>query len=71
MEWDDVVYLILLFFSIGFGFIYRKIEDTEIRKLVGTLVGLGIIVITSGIHILHIFIFTIVNILIILLSNRR
>lgn len=70
MEWDDLVYVLLLLISIGFGEYYRKIENSDQKKNVGTLVGLGIIICVSGFHALHIFILIFVNIAIILLGSK-
>lgn len=65
MDYDDIIYLIALFFSIGFGLLYRDIKDINKRKNVGTIVGLGICLLVSGIHILHLLVFTLINILIV------
>lgn len=71
MSWEDIIYLFLLFFCIGFGYVYRQIEDLEKRKLVGTVVGLFVIFIVSGFHILHPVVTTLVNALIILYIDKR
>ncbi|EFA08021.2 lysophospholipid acyltransferase 7 [Tribolium castaneum] len=71
MNYDDVVYLCLLFFSIAFGYYYRTIKDKDLKKNVGTAVGLCITLIVSGIHILHSFVTVFVNILIILFVNKK
>lgn len=71
MDWDDIVYILLLVFSILFGFIYRQIEDGDKRKLTGTIVGLGLVILVSGFHVLHVFVFTIVNILIVQLITKK
>lgn len=71
MELDDVLYLILLFFSIGFGKIYRNIEDKNQRKLVGSAVGFLIVLIVSGIHIIHTFITILLNAVFILYLDKK
>lgn len=71
MEWDDIVYLVVLFSSIGFGYFYRKIQSAEDKKVVGTILGLTIILIVSGLHFIHVVIFTFVNSLIILNISKR
>ncbi|XP_050739721.1 lysophospholipid acyltransferase 7-like [Eriocheir sinensis] len=62
MKVDDIVYLALLLASIGFGHVYRRIENLEIKKCVGTVVGGAVIVAVSGWHTLHPLFLTAVNI---------
>lgn len=53
MEIDDIIYLACLLSCIGFGKFYRNLHDVKQRKLVGTVFGLLIVYIVSGVHILH------------------
>lgn len=71
MEWDDIIYLCLLFGSIGFGKVLRNITCPEKKKNVATLVGLIIVFIVSGFHILHPLIFTTINALIITFLDKK
>ncbi|XP_054282737.1 lysophospholipid acyltransferase 7-like [Macrosteles quadrilineatus] len=71
MEWDDIVYLSLLFSCIGFGHFLRQIKDKECRKWVATAFGFTIVFIASGRHILHPLFTVLVNSLIILYGNKR
>lgn len=71
MNVDDIVYLSLLCFSMGFGFYYRKIQDPEKKKLIGGLIGFVIALIVSGFHILHLIFSTIVGACIILFVDHR
>jgi lysophospholipid acyltransferase 7 len=71
MEWDDIVYLLLLFFSIGIGHFFRQIEDKENRKWLSSGLGFLLVFIVSGRHILHPIICTLVNAFIILATDRR
>lgn len=71
MNFDDVIYLSLLFFSIGFGYYYRTIKDQDLKKNVGTIVGILLTFIVSGVHILHSFVTILVNTLIILYVNKK
>lgn len=71
MSFEDIIYLLLLFFCIGFGYVYRKIENVEQRKLVGTGVGLLVVFIVSGFHVLHSLITTFVNAIIIVFVSKR
>jgi lysophospholipid acyltransferase 7 len=71
MNFDDVVYLSLLFFSIGFGYYYRTIRDKDVKRNVGTLVGLLLTLIVSGVHIVHSFVTVFVNTLIILYVPKK
>lgn len=71
MEWDDIIYISLLIFSIGFGHIVRKINHLELKKWICTIVGLLIAYLVSGLHILHPLITTLVGILLIKLGDKR
>lgn len=71
MDWDDVVYLSLLLFSIGFGYFYKQIKDPQQKKLVGTGIGILVVFIVSGIHIIHPVVCTLINTGIILLLPKR
>lgn len=56
MHVDDIVYLICLVSCIYFGNFYRKIKDSEQQKFIGTALGVLILFIVSGFHILHNFV---------------
>lgn len=71
MNLDDIIYLSLLLFSMGFGYYYRPIKEKEKKKWIGTAAGVFIILVVSGIHILHNIITVIVNSLIILFLDKR
>jgi lysophospholipid acyltransferase 7 len=71
MEWDDIVYLLLLIFSIGIGYVCRQIEDNESRKWLSSGLGFLLVFIVSGRHILHPIICTLINAFIILATDRR
>jgi len=71
MDFEDIVYLLLLLGSIGFGSVYQTIEDKEKKKNIGSLVGLVIILIVSDFHIAHSFITFFVNAAIILFFDKR
>lgn len=68
---DDVIYVFLLITSILIGKYYKQIEDVNKQKWIGTGIGLLIIFIVSGLHILHIIISTFICSLIILYVNKR
>lgn len=53
---DDIIYVVLLLLGIGFGHFYRRIRDVDLKQAVGTAFGIAIIIFTSGINSLHIFI---------------
>ncbi|KAK5641211.1 hypothetical protein RI129_009758 [Pyrocoelia pectoralis] len=53
MDLDDIIYMVILLFCIGFGTIYREIKSTEQKKWVGSGLGVLIILIVSGYHIWH------------------
>lgn len=71
MNVDDIIYLSLLLFSMGFGYIYRPIRDPVRKKWIGTAAGLFIVLTVSGIHILHNVITVLVNCFIILHLDKR
>lgn len=71
MDFDDIVYLGLLFFSISFGYYYRTIQDKQQKKLIGSIVGFIIVLIVSGFHIVHTFITILVNAFIILYTSKK
>lgn len=71
MEWDDIVYLLMLFSCIGFGHFLRQIKNKRSQKWVATAFGFLIVLIASGRHILHPLITVLVNALIIIYGNKR
>ncbi|CAH1098508.1 unnamed protein product [Psylliodes chrysocephalus] len=71
MNVDDIIYLSLLVFSMGFGLYYRKITNVENKRLLGAGLGFVIAFIVSGFHILHILITTLINACIILFIDKR
>lgn len=71
MEWDDIVYLLMLFSCIGFGHFLRQIKNKRSQKWVATAFGFLIVFIASGRHILHPLITVLVNALIIIHGNKR
>ncbi|KAK9885176.1 hypothetical protein WA026_010685 [Henosepilachna vigintioctopunctata] len=71
MNYDDIVYVSLLLFSILFGKFYRSIQNLHVRKIVGTLVGLLIVYVVSGFHIIHALFTFLVNAIIIRNINPK
>ena len=53
MNYDDIIYVSLLLFSILFGYVFNQIKDINLKKFVGTFIGLCIVIAVSGIHVLH------------------
>lgn len=53
MNNQDVVYLLCLLTCIAIGSYTRKIKDESLRKFVNTAIGLLVVLIVSGVHILH------------------
>ncbi|XP_064084909.1 lysophospholipid acyltransferase 7-like isoform X1 [Macrobrachium nipponense] len=70
MNFDDVIYLGLLIGCIAFGEVYRKVQEPETRKWIGTCVGLVVVLAVSGIHLLHPVFLTITNILILTFVDK-
>lgn len=50
---NDIIYLSLLLFSVGIGPRYRSLKTVQAKKLVGSLVGLILIIIVSGYSAIH------------------
>lgn len=71
MNVDDIIYISLLLFSMGFGYYYRPIKDKNRKKWIGTAAGVLIILLVSGVHIVHNVITVIVNSFIILFLDKR
>ncbi|CAH0563559.1 unnamed protein product [Brassicogethes aeneus] len=71
MNLDDVIYLGLLLSTIVFGCFYRKINDPNLKKNVGSLVGLLVILSVSGVHILHPLLSTVIAAQIILHVSKK
>jgi lysophospholipid acyltransferase 7 len=71
MESDDIIYLILLLFAVGFGYVLRQIEDPLQRKWASSVVGFMIMVSVSGSHILHPLVCILVNALIIVYMDKK
>lgn len=71
MDYDDIIYLAILLSCIGFGYFYREIKDVNQKKQIGTAVGLLVILLVSGVHIIHILVTFLINAVIILLVSKR
>lgn len=71
MTYDDIIYLSLLFSCIGLGYFYRNISNTTQKKWIGTIAGLTVIVIVSGVHIIHSLVTFFINTVIILFVSKR
>lgn len=67
MDFDDIIYIVLLLLCIAFGRIYREIKDGESKKWIGSALGVLMIFSVSGFHIWHSICTFLVNAAIILL----
>lgn len=65
MLWNDVVYVLLLLFSIAIGPFYRRIKGPRAKQWVATLLGFALVVCVSGLSVLHPIITVFVNAIII------
>ncbi|XP_046608573.1 lysophospholipid acyltransferase 7 [Neodiprion virginianus] len=61
MSWDDIVYVLLLLFCIGFGHFYREIKDPLAKQWTGTGVGFAVAFLATGSQIIHPIFVTLVN----------
>uniref|UniRef100_A0A182RIP9 Lysophospholipid acyltransferase 7 n=1 Tax=Anopheles funestus TaxID=62324 RepID=A0A182RIP9_ANOFN len=68
---DDIIYLVLLASCIGFGQVYRKFNDPEQKKLIGTGFGLLVVLSVSGFHMLHMLFCYLVSALLIIYASRK
>lgn len=50
---NDIIYLSLLLFSVAIGPYYRRISDINLKKWVGSLLGIILIIIVSGKNAFH------------------
>ncbi|KAK7872885.1 hypothetical protein R5R35_006751 [Gryllus longicercus] len=71
MEWDDVIYLTMLFISIGLGHYFQKITDKNVKKWSATIIGILLVFVVSGRHILHPLVCTLVNALIVTFISKK
>lgn len=68
---DDVVYSLILIFSVPLGLLVKPVSSPELKKVVCTVVGLVVALITIGGHIIHVVVVTIVSIVIIRVVGPR
>lgn len=68
---DDIIYLVLLGSCIGFGQFYRKVQESNQKKWIGTTFGLLVVLTASGYHTLHMLFCYLVSALIIIYFNRK
>ncbi|XP_049869111.1 lysophospholipid acyltransferase 7-like [Pectinophora gossypiella] len=68
---NDIIYLSLLLFSVAVGPYYRSINSIQIKKWVGSLLGLLLIVIVSGYSAFHPISSAIVGIILIKLATVK
>lgn len=65
MEGDDVIYLCLLLLTIAVGEFIRRLDNAPLKQTVGTAIGIIVVFIVSGFHILHCLVTAIINAVII------
>lgn len=58
MEYDDIVYVVVLIASIVFGFVFQNIENRENKKWLSTGLGLLVTLLVCGVHSAHSIILT-------------
>lgn len=71
MEWEDVIYLCLLSFTIILGPFIRQIQNTNVKKYVSTALGFAIVYMVSGWHIVHTLLVTVLNSVIVMYVDKR
>lgn len=71
MDKDDLIYLVLLVFTIVIGDFVRRIEDVKVKQNLSTAIGFVIVTIVSGVHVLHVIIETVVNAFIICFAPTK
>ncbi|EZA61452.1 hypothetical protein DMN91_003662 [Ooceraea biroi] len=65
MLWNDVVYVLLLLFSIAIGPLYRAIDGPGTKQWAATFLGFALVLCVSGTAVVHPIIIVIVNAVII------
>ena len=65
MDGDDLIYLLLLLFTIVLGDGIRRIENSQLKQYSSTLAGIVICFLVSGVHICHAIVETAINAIII------
>lgn len=50
---NDIIYLSLLLFSVAISPYYRSVTSIQIKKWIGSLIGILLIIIISGYNSLH------------------
>ena len=68
---DDLIYLLLVLTTIGFGEVLRRFSNANSKQSVATAVGFAIVFIVSGFHTLHCVLTAAVNALIILFVSPK
>jgi lysophospholipid acyltransferase 7 len=71
MLWDDVIYLLLLLCTIGFGEVLRRFDNANFKQSIATAIGFAVVFIVSGFHTLHCVLTAAVNALIILYVSPK
>lgn len=73
MVMDDVIYIALLMGCIGFGPIYRLLNNERVtrKRWIGSAVGFLLIIIVSGYHVVHVMLTFAVATLIVLAFDVR
>lgn len=67
---DDITYVGLLILSFFYSFIFRKVKHKSIKQWMATVYGTFIVLIVSGLHIIHPIICTVVNAILIHVDKR-
>ncbi|XP_011630065.1 lysophospholipid acyltransferase 7 isoform X5 [Pogonomyrmex barbatus] len=65
MLWNDVIYVLLLLFSVAIGLFYRKIERPHVKQWIGTVIGFTLVACISGLSVVHPIITVLINAIII------
>lgn len=68
---NDIIYVSLLLFSVAVGPYFRRIKDVNLKKWVGSFLGLLLIVIVSGANALHPILSAFIGIIAIKIASVR
>lgn len=73
MNVDDIIYILLLLGCIGFGYVYRQLDHENVsrKRWIGTIVGVSIVIVVSGLHVIHVLFGFAVSALIILTCSVK
>lgn len=53
MDYEDIIYLVVLISSIFVGYVFQQVRNPETKKWFSTILGVCICAVVCGFHIFH------------------